>query len=169
MYISYRQIERWDLKLLRDWRNLDEIRSRTREYRLLNMVNQEDWFESMSRNRSNEMYLISLDFISVGVCGLCNIDWVNRNAEVSVYIGAEYARRGGIGTAALKMLERKAFDEFNLHKLWAEIYSNNPISVALFEKCGYVEEGRLKEQVFKGGQYLDSVFFSLYRENANGN
>jgi len=165
MYISYRQIERRDLGLLRDWRNLDEIRIRTREYRLLNMTNQEDWFENISRDRTNEMYLISIDFIPVGVCGLCHIDWVNRNAEVSIYIGAEYARRGGTGTAALKMLERKAFDEFNLHKIYAEIFSNNMPSMELFKKCGYIEEGRLKEQVFKGGQYLDSVFFSLYKES----
>ena len=169
MYISYRQIERGDLGLLRDWRNQEDIRRCTREYRLLNMINQEDWFESISRDRNNEMYLMSIDLASVGVCGLCHIDWVNRNAEVSLYVGPENMRRQGIGAKMLRFLEVKAFDEFNLHKLWAEIFSNNTPSMKLFRKYGYVEEGRLKEQIFKGGKYWDSVFFSLYREDVDEN
>lgn len=163
MYISYRQIERGDLGLLRDWRNMDDIRSRTREYRLLNMVNQEDWFEKMSRDKNNEMYLISIDFIPVGVCGLCYIDWVNRNAEVSIYIGAEYARRGGIGTSALKMLKKKAFDEFNLHKLYVEIWTNNQPTIGLFEKAGYTLVGCRKEHAYKLGEYHDSLIYELLR------
>jgi len=168
MRLTYRQIEREDLGILRDWRNQYHIRNRTREHRLLNMINQVDWFESMSRNKNNEMYLMSVDFLPVGVCGLCYIDWVNRNAEVSLYIGNDNMRRQGIGTKVLKFLEKKAFDEFNLHRLWAEIYSNNVASRILFEKCGYTKEGKLREHVFKGGKYRDSFIYGLLKEEVNG-
>ena len=165
--LRFRAIEREDLEQLKTWRNKPGIRAWTREYRLLNMVNQEDWFESMSRNRNNEMLVIEIlvdnNWVSIGVCGLCYIDWVNRHAEVSLYIGEHSFRGLGLGKRILGLLEEKAFREFNLHKLWAEIYSGNAASVKLFEKAGYVMEGRLKEQVFKNGEYQDSLFFSLHK------
>lgn len=167
--LRFRSIEKEDLELLRDWRNKPEIRAWTREYRLLNMLNQNDWFENMSRNRNNEMFLIEIflnrSWVPIGVCGLCYIDWLNRNAEVSLYIGDGSFRGLGLGKRILKLLEEKAFKEFNLHKLWAEVYSGNGVSVKLFEKAGYIMEGRLKEQVFKNGGYQDSLFFSLYRDD----
>jgi len=164
--MRYRSIEREDLKRLRNWRNRDDIRSVTREYRLLNMVNQEDWLEDISRDKNNEIFIVEIGdscvWVPIGVCGLCYINWVNRNAEVSIYIGNKKYRGRGLGRKILKFLESKAFKEFNLYKLWAEIFSNNISSIALFKSCGYVEEGRLKRQVFKDGEYQDSVFFSLY-------
>lgn len=165
--LRFRSIEREDLEQLKNWRNNSEIRSWTREYRLLNMENQNDWFKSMSRNKNNEMFLIEIllnnDWTPIGVCGLCYINWLSKNAEVSLYIGESGFRGLGLGKRILKFLKEKAFNELNLHKLWAEVYSGNAASMSLFEKAGYIMEGRLKQQVFKNGKYQDSVFFSLYR------
>lgn len=163
MKVKLAQIERTYLLKMRDWRNNDELRSRTREYSLLNMENQVDWFEKVSRDRNNEMFAIHCETGFIGVCGLCNIDWVNNNAEVSIYIGSKVHRGKGLGTEVLRLLEEKAFDEFNLHKLYAEIYSNNPVSEALFKRAGYKLEGTLKDHVYKCGEYRDSLMYGLVR------
>jgi len=155
------QLEEEYLPLMRDWRNTEEIRFRTREYALLNMVNQKDWFEKVSRDRNNEMFAITFNNILVGVCGLCYIDWVGRTAEVSIYVGLHTYRKKGIGTQVLKLLKEKAFNEFNLHRIWAEIYETNTISIALFEKAGYEFEGRLKEHAFQDGEYRDALMYGL--------
>lgn len=170
MDIWLEEIERDDLRMLKRWRNSPEIRLRAREYRLLNMVNQNDWFESMSRDRNNEMFLIMVDdkasiITPVGVCGLCNIDWVNRHAELSLYIGEESHKCKGIGSRVLTMLDIKAFNEFNLNKLWAEIYGFNLISLALFEKCGYVVVGTLQEHVFYLGDYYPSYIVERFADD----
>ena len=159
------QLEKTDLQYLRDWRNSDEIRSRTREYSLLNMVNQEDWFERVSRDRSNEMFGIHINGRLVGVCGLCYIDWVARHAEVSIYIGDIGYRGKGYGLKVLKLLEAKAFNEFNLHRLWAEIFDNNPASIALFEKAGYTLEGAMRQHAYKDGKYRDTLLYGLVRND----
>jgi len=167
MKVSLAQLERAYLPVMRDWRNSEEIRSRTREYSLLNMINQVDWFVKVSRDRDNEMFAIHSGLPLIGVCGLCHIDWVSKIAEVSVYIGDKSYRRKGVGTKVLRLLRDKAFNEFNLHKLWAEIYSNNSASAALFEKAGYILEGKLRKHVYKCGEYRDSLMYGLLKEEVN--
>lgn len=43
--VGLRAVEREDLSLLRDWRNIPEFRKNFREVRELNLANQESWFE----------------------------------------------------------------------------------------------------------------------------
>lgn len=164
--IRLRALEREDLPQLRDWRNQDSMRLYFREYRLLNMVNQCDWFESMSRDRNTEMFGIetrTADWELIGVCGLCYINWVDRHAEVSIYIGSPDYRRQGCATETLEQLKQRAFLEFGLHRLWAEIYVYNVASVCLFEKCGFVREGIRKEHHFHDGKFHDCLLYGLVR------
>lgn len=158
MTIRLRALEEWDLPQLRDWRNDDALRSACREYRLLNMVNQRDWFDYISRSHKVEMFGIEVDEALAGVCGLCNIDWVNRSAEVSLY-----AQDPDATHRALELLKEKAFDEFNLHRLWVEIYEFHTTKIALLEENGYTLEGKLRAAVFKKGRYYDSLIYGLLR------
>ena len=47
--VALRSLEKEDLETLRNWRNSKHIRKSTREYKLLNMINQKNWFESIHR------------------------------------------------------------------------------------------------------------------------
>ena len=156
--IRLRQIEEEDLPQLRDWRNSDWLRPYVREYRLLNMVNQHEWFQYISTSRDVEMYGIAWENRLIGVCGLTNINWVNRTAEISIYVAPDM-RGQGLATQALQGLDKKGFDEFGLNRLWAEIYDFNGESVHLFERCGYEFEGRMRQHVFKDGQFHDSLLY----------
>ena len=57
--ISLYAIEREDLQQLRDWRNNPEFRKHFREYRELNMHQQEIWFdEKVVKDNSTLMFSI---------------------------------------------------------------------------------------------------------------
>lgn len=163
--IHLRPLERDDLRQLRDWRNHPEIRSRTREYRLLNLENQEDWFASLTHDRSTIMLGIELPLAGtlIGVCGLTYIDWRDQRSEVSLYLAPDQQGKG-YGTDALQTLTGYAFTILNLHKLTAEIYSFNEASLNLFQKCGFTEEGRLRRHVYRLGQWCDSVMMARWRD-----
>lgn len=188
MQIRFRQIEREDLPQLRDWRNDDRLRRNFREYRLLSMWHQEGWYERINELQSTEMFIVEADHrveqwsvmalategagpemaiarIPVGVCGLCYINWVDRTAEVSIYIAPEYQKQG-LGKATLELLRQKAFGEFNLRRLWAEVYSFNEASLKLFDGAGYAREGVLRKHVWKLNGWHDSIIFGLIREDA---
>ncbi len=173
--IRLRSLERKDLKQLRDWRNDPEVFSRVREYRFLNMENQEAWFKSLKDDRNTIMFGVEQEYcISlkddeerwelIGVCGLTHIDWIVRKAEISIYIGDKINRGKGLGIVILETLAKYAFKEINLNRLWAEVFSNNKISIKLFEKCGYIPEGWLRNHAYKNGTYLDCGIMGLLQD-----
>ncbi len=164
--IRFRPLEREDLKQLRDWRNDPEIFSRVREYRYLNMENQEAWFNSLRDDRKTVMFGIVYDGMErvndfIGVCGLINIDWIGRKAEVSIYIGDKSYRQKGLGIEILNALAKYAFNECNLNRLWAEVYESNQAGRRLFMKAGYEEEGVLLSHAYKNGRYQNSHIYRM--------
>lgn len=169
MEVRLRQIEREDLPQLRDWRNSDRIRSRTREYRLLNMINQEDWFERISRDVCHEMFgievLVDTNWELIGVCGLCYISWVVRTAEISIYVAPSYQE---LTQKVLELLRQKAFDEFNLVRLWAEIYDFRTDFISIFERLGFQREGVLRHHAYCLGKYHDSILWGYVRDIDTG-
>jgi diamine N-acetyltransferase len=165
MRIRFRPIEKGDLSQLQEWRNSDWLRPYVREYRLLSMWHQEKWFEYINESDDVEMFGIERgmpfdDF--VGVCGLTNINWVNRTAEISIYVAKKYQGKGIAGDA-LELLRQKALDEFGLNRLYAEIYAFNTVSIKLFESAGYTLEGRMKQHVWKNGGFHDALIYGLLR------
>ena len=156
--VTLRALEESDLLHLRDWRNADWLRPYVREYRLLNMVNQLEWFKGISSSRDVAMFGILISGDLSGVCGLTNINWVNRTAEISIYIIPKQRGRGA-AVATMLELEKVAFEDYNLHRLWAEVYAFNVPGCSLFDVCGYDQEGRMVQHVFKNGQYHDSLLY----------
>ncbi len=58
------------------------------------------------------------------------------------------------------MAQRSTFKEFSLHRIFAKAFSNNPASARVLEKAGFVLEGRLRKNVIKDGQILDSLLYA---------
>ena len=164
--INLRALELEDLKQLRDWRNSLHIRQYTREYRLLNMENQIQWFKSLTNDKSNIMFGITTkkpQEALIGVCGLTHIDWKNRNAEISIYLGEKKWQRKGYASDALQALIRYGFFELGLHRLYAIIFQYNKESIKFFEKNGFEFEGLHKEARYWNGKYHDELIYGYLR------
>jgi len=101
----------------------------------------------------------------IGIAALLNIDWLNRNAKVSINIGEPEYWGKGIAVEALKLLFDYAFEDLNLHKLYAIIYTPNIRSKRVFEKLGAQHEATLKEEGYIDGKYYDSEIFTLYKKD----
>ena len=63
-------------------------------------------------------------------------------------------------TEAVKAVTDSCFDNFPLHRISGEVFANNPASVRVLEKSGFIFEGRLKDNVVKEGQVLDSLLYA---------
>lgn len=165
--IGLRAIEECDLKQLLEWRNQPEYRRFFREYRELNSLNQKMWFETkILQDKNTEMFaIIEMETETlIGACGLCYIDWINRNADFSIYIGAKHAYIDEIySIEAAELMIRYGFDELNLHRLWSEIYDFDRAKQAMFAKLGFSFEGRHKETHWTEGNWCDSLYYGLLR------
>ena len=124
--ISLRSLEFEDLTKLRDWRNMEHVKKSTREYRLLNMIDQKNWFESI--HQSNPPKDIMFGILNkrkklIGVTGLTYIDWKNRNSEISIYFSTKNWQAKPEAKEVINLVMEYGFEELNLNRLYVEIFS----------------------------------------------
>lgn len=164
-YVGLRSVEKKDLPIMLAWRNMPEYRRFFREYRELSTANQEAWFEAKVLNDKSTIMFSIIDLEKgeiIGVCGLCYIDWINRNADFSIYIGRDSVYIDDkFAVDAAKVMIRYGFDELNLHRLWTELYDFDAKKIEMFTNLGFVQEGRHRETHWTEGKWCDSVYFSL--------
>ena len=75
-----------------------------------------------------------------------------------IVVGVRASHRGhGIGTALLKAAEEFA-RKHKMHRLELEVFETNDGAVRLYEKLGYVIEGRRREAVKNESGYTDIIW-----------
>lgn len=167
VYLDAIEVE--DLELLREWRNLPEFKKCFREYREINSDMQKLWYDNKVVNdnqtimfaiRSNDNQKL------VGCCGLCYINWVNRNADLSLYIGKDkaYIDDRGLAEESCQLLLDYGFKELGLRKVWTEIYEFDQKKYQLYHKLGFHDDGILRSQYYYDGTWWDSYILSLLDE-----
>lgn len=164
-FVGLRAIEEADLPQLMQWRNRPEFRRYFREYRELNATQQRQWFDSkVNGDPCTRMFaIVSLeDGRLLGAGGLCYIDWVNRTADLSIYIGADdlYIDDRYAPDAA-RVIVRYGYDELGLHRLWSEIYEFDTAKQRFFDGLGFTLDGRHRQTHWAEGAWHDSLFYSL--------
>lgn len=164
-HTALRAIERTDLPQLLEWRNRPEYRRFFREHRELGSEQQVAWFERTVLVDANTRMFSIVDLADgrlLGACGLCYIDWVNRNADFSIYIGADgrYIDRQFAPDAA-RILIGYGFGELGLHRVWSEIYDFDSLKQELFNELGFTLDGRHRQTHWAEGRWYDSLFYGL--------
>jgi len=160
--ISLRSLEFEDLKKLRDWRNMEHVKKSTREYRLLNMIDQKNWFESIHVSSPNViMFGIIKNNKLIGVTGLTYIDWKNRHSEISIYINKKNWQKTSDAKDTLLTIMKYGFGELNLHRLWVEIFETTPENILLFKKMNFVYEGASRQKLWRNNKWWNSQFHSI--------
>ena len=124
---------------------------------------QVDWLSSLSKAKDTLRCIIESkeDKIAIGTIILSAIDYKNGNAEVHIKISNNGIRGRGYGYDAVSTLVKYAFNELRLNCIFARVSNHNVASKNLFNKCGFVQEGLLRERLFKRGQYVDIVVLSI--------
>jgi diamine N-acetyltransferase len=118
-----------------------------------------------AQNEINLAVCLSESSEHIGNIYLRNIDWVDRNAELHVFI-AECGNRGrGYGSAAIDLIARHAFEDLDLMRIYLYVLASNSAAIATYEKCGFAVEGRLRKHVFKKRTYEDLLVMGLCRQD----
>lgn len=157
-----RRIKSHDLHTIFDARNDERVMKWCRQYAPLHYDDHLKWFDWQRTNPKIEMFAIENHGIIQGICGLTDVDLINKHAEFSLYI-LPHQQRQGHGYNALKLLFNFGFDSLNLNRIWGETFDGNP-ALRLFETLGMEITGVRPEHYFKNGKYLDAFLLSLSRE-----
>jgi ribosomal-protein-alanine N-acetyltransferase len=85
-------------------------------------------------------------------------------AELGYWLGRAFWGHG-IMSETVAAFTDYCFKTFSLNRIHAELYANNPASARVLEKTGFVYEGRLRNNVVKDGQILDSLVYGKTRDH----
>lgn len=96
----------------------------------------------------------------IGTATLNHIDRGNRRAEIGFILAREHWGRGHV-QEILPVLIDHAFGAMGLHRLEADVDPRNEASLKALRRLGFVEEGRLRERWYVGGEPQDSVLLGL--------
>jgi ribosomal-protein-alanine N-acetyltransferase len=117
-------------------------------------------FISMATGSAPNLFLaIDVRCEAVGGIGIHPLDYVkHRSAEIGYWL-SESLWRKGIMTDAVRSLVPVAFKRFDIVRIQAGIFSNNPASMRGLEKCGFIREAVHRNAITKNGAPLDEVMY----------
>ena len=167
--VRLRPIERADLPRFVAWLQDDDVITNLDIVVPFNTVREEKYFdEVMAGPPETQPFAIEArrgrgGWRHVGGCGLQHADWRNRSIELGIFIGAKERWDEGLGTEAVQLLLRHAFATLNLHRVWLRTFADNRRAQRVYERVGFVLEGRQRDGDFRRGRYRDVLLFSILR------
>jgi len=131
----------------------------------LRLEDEEKFYNDLGSFKDNYSFAIeTLDGSNyIGGCGMNQVDWKNRYAVVGIFIGDEQYRGKGYGSDAMRILLRFIFDEMNMNRVKLFVFSFNQRAIKSYLKCGFKQEGTQRQEMFRDGQYHDTIVMGILR------
>lgn len=133
----------------------------------LSRADEQCWLEGTATNgfaAGVHLAIETMGGVHIGNIDLTETRAEDRKAGLGVMIGEKEYWSNGYGTDAIVTLLRLAFAEMNMHRVWLLALDFNDRAIACYKKCGFQEEGRLREELFSGGRYHDLVAMGVLRD-----
>src|ERR1700760_853953 len=125
---------------------------------------QQRWVDEVIADADRSGWIITWAGLPAVFLMLTGLTDCNRRAEWGWYIGDPDARGRGVGRAAQALGLDKAFDEFGLEKVWAEVLADNDTALKAQTSCGFRREGYLRAHALKDGVFRDVVLLAILAE-----
>ena len=98
----------------------------------------------------------------IGYGGLVHINWIDKHAEISFVMNTQLEPDHFISLWKnfLILIEKVAFGQINLHKVFTYAYDLRPKLYTALEKVGFSKEATLKEHCFFDGRFINVIIHS---------
>jgi len=172
--VLLRPVKKSDISYFLKWFNDPEVIQYLGIYLPMTEMYEEKYIEELgtTRARSDAPFVIEVtegaSTKPIGNCRLHGIDSKDHNATFGIVIGEKGYWNKSYGTEAARLLINYGFQQLNLHRISSSAVAFNERSIRLHKKVGFQEEGRLRQAMFKNGQYHDLVQFGILREEWRG-
>ena len=159
--IGLRPVEEADAALIHRWMNHPEVWHYMDYERPVSL---QDVREDIVRSRTDgHPFTIVVGDRPIGRIGLNQFRRRDQICAFYLFIGEPMFWGQGFAQDSAMTLLRYGFDRWplNLVELWA--VADNDRAIAMYGRCGFVEEGRLRERSWKDGHWVDHVVMSVNR------
>ena len=172
--VLLRPVKRSDISYFLRWFNDPEVIQYLELYLPMTEMSEEKFIEELGTTRAKSDVILVIEAVGanstrpIGNCGLHDINSKDHKAIFGIVIGEKDYWNKTYGTEAARLLIDYGFQQLNLHRISSSAFSFNERSIKLHKKLGFHEEGRLRQAMFKNGQYHDLVLFGILREEWRG-
>lgn len=172
--VRLRRDERADIAMFVEWLNDPEVSRYLSMTMPISTANEEQWFEgTLKLPAAEQPFAIEIREISpekdtetwrlIGNCSFMDVDNTARSAEAGLFIGDKSCWNKGYGTEIMRLLLQIGFGTLNLNRVFLRVDEDNKGGIRAYEKAGFVHEGRLRQAVYRDGQYGDLLIMSVVR------
>lgn len=162
---SLRPMAEADLERVLRWRNSERVRQHMFNSHIITPDEHRAWFERIAASDTDCCLIFGRDDTPLGLTSFSQIHPGHRRAYWGFYIGEDMGRERGLGTHLGRLSLDYAFDELNLHKVIGEVLPGNDLSLRLFRRLGFKEEGILQDEIWRDGAPIDVVRFAMLEDD----
>lgn len=95
-----------------------------------------------------------------GIGVMMQTDIHRKNAELGYWLAEPFWGKGII-SEAIRIMISEAFEKLDIARIFARPFHTNKASHRVLEKAGFRLEAVLEKAVFKNGEYLDELIYSI--------
>ncbi len=163
--VTLRPIERKDIPLFIRWVNDREVIRYVGLVMPMTLEEEEAWFDRQVNDPRGKVLTIETETGEpIGTVSLSSIDQVNRHAILGIMIGEKQYWNQGYGRDAIQTMLRFAFEDLNLQRVGLSVADFNERGIRCYLRCGFKQEGVLRQHRFTGGRYHDTIMMGVLRD-----
>ena len=107
--------------------------------------------------------LIDNQGVMVGFIILRGLQNPNLSVELKRIVINE--KRKNYGKMTLQLLQNLVFDKLKKHRLWLDVFTDNPRAKHVYKSVGFVEEGTKRECIKSGENFRSLIIMSILRQD----
>ena len=151
-----------------DYAAVQQIYAQPNAYRntlQLPFASAHSWKERTAKQHQTAKVLVAcVDGVPVGNIGLVLDSNLRRRHVASIGMGVHDAYAGrGIGQALLAAVIDIADNWWQVQRLELTVFEDNMPAIRLYQRNGFIEEGRHKNYAFRDGQMVDTIAMARCR------
>jgi RimJ/RimL family protein N-acetyltransferase len=99
----------------------------------------------------------------IGNCGIRRQTAVDHEANMGYELDPEHWGHG-YATEAARAIVRFGFEQLQVHRIWADVVSENSGSINVLEKLGMKREGQLRQNQWMKGRWWDTFIYAILEQ-----
>jgi ribosomal-protein-serine acetyltransferase len=95
-----------------------------------------------------------------GAIGYLYADSAHSKTEIGYWLGSAFEGKGLV-TKSCQSFIRYAFEEWKLNKVEINMAADNIKSIAVAERLGFMQEGKIRDYEYLNGKYQDRLIYGM--------
>jgi len=167
--IYLRLMEKEDCVYRTNWINDEETRKTLMFDWPLSLSGTEKWFDiqDLDPKKRNFMIVSKDSNLPIGITGLIDIDFRHLRGQFYMTIGEKDYWGKRIPDESIPLVLNYGFNELGLNRIYLYTLNNNERARKVYERNGFIYEGKLRKHYFCVGEYQDLQVMSVLKDDFN--